>query len=142
MYRYVPRLLGCREATDYTGRGGSLVQTEGTVTALTSDGEGVSRFTLRDSRDDMAEIVVAPEIRSGAYGINDLAERVKLGETVRAMGLLSMEETGQAVLRVRNCDEVVAVAERKTAPAAVIADETNPRTGDGRIWFLIADFLW
>ena len=27
-------------------------------------------------------------------------------------------------------------------PAAVIADETNPRTGDGRIWFLIADFLW
>ena len=142
MYRYVPRLLGCREATDYTGRGGSLVQTEGIVTALTSDGEGVSRFTLRDSRDDMAEIVVAPEIRSGAYGINDLAERVKLGETVRAMGLLSMEETGQAVLRVRNCDEVVAVAERKTAPAAVIADETNPRTGDGRIWFLIADFLW
>lgn len=144
MYRYVPPLLSCREATDYASRGGSLVQTEGTVTALTSEGEGVSRFTLRDSRGDTAEIVVAPEIRSGAYGINDLAERVKVGQIVRAMGLLSVEETGQAVLRVRNCDEVVAVAERETAPAAapVIADETNPRTGDGRIWCLIADFLW
>ena len=111
---------------------------------LTSEGKGVSRFTLRDSRGDTAEIVVAPEIRSGAYGINDLAERVKVGQIVRAMGLLSVEETGQAVLRVRNCDEVVAVAERETAPAAapVIADETNPRTGDGRIWCLIADFLW
>lgn len=143
MYRYVPQLLSCREATDYASRGGSLVQTEGTVTALTSESEGVSRFTLRDSRGDTAEIVVAPGIRSGAYGINDLAERVKVGKTVRAMGLLSREESGQAVLRVRNCDEVVAVAERETVPVAapVIADETNPRTGDGRIWLLIADFL-
>ena len=143
MYRYVPQLLSCREATDYASRGGSLVQTEGTVTALTSESEGVSRFTLRDSRGDTAEIVVAPGIRSGAYGINDLAGRVQVGKTVRAMGLLSREESGQAVLRVRNCDEVVAVAERETVPVAapVIADETNPRTGDGRIWLLIADFL-
>ena len=68
---------------------------------------------------------------------------VKTGQTVRVMGLLSRDETGKAALRVRNCDEVVEVAP-VPAPtsAAVIADETNPRTGEGRIWRVLADFLW
>lgn len=145
MYRYVPQNLSCREAMDYTLYGGSLVQTEGTVTSLTADGKKVSRFTLRDSRGDTADIVVDPEIRSGAYGVNELADVVKAGQTVRAMGLLSRDEAGKAVLRVRNCDEVVAVAPvpaPAAAPETVIPDETNPRTGEGRIWRVLADFLW
>lgn len=143
MYCYVPQNLSCREAMDYGLHGGSLVQTEGTVTSLTADGKKVSRFTLRDSRGDTAEIVIDPEIRSGAYGVNELADVVKTGQTVRVMGLLSRDETGKAALRVRNCDEVVAVDPVPApAPAAVMADETNPRTGEGRIWRILADFLW
>lgn len=145
MYRYVPQNLSCREAMDYSLHGGSLVQTEGKVVSVSADGKQVARFTLRDSRGDTAEIVVDPEIRSGAYGVNELADVVKTGQTVRVMGLLSRDGTGEAVLRVRNCDEVVAVEPMPApaaAPAAVIADETNPRTGEGRIWRVLADFLW
>lgn len=143
LYRYVSPTLGCQEATDYSSRGGSLVQTEGIVTAVTptADGKGIARFTLRDSRWDTAQVVIDPEIRSGAYGVNDLAQRIRENKTVRVIGLLTMEATGQAALRVRNCDEVVTVAPvPKPAAAAVIADESNPRTGDRWIWFQIADF--
>lgn len=145
MYRYEPKALSCRKAMDYTIRGGTLVQTEGTVVSVTVGESGVSRFTLQDSRGDRAEVVIDPEIRSGAYGVNDLAQRVKPGETVRAIGLLCMEASGQPALRVRNCDEVVTVepvpapTSEPTAPA--VADETNPPTGDRPIWFLFADFL-
>lgn len=141
-YRYVSPILSCREATDYAQRGGSLVRVQGTVTerTLTEDGLGVTAFTLRDSRGDTARIVIDPEIRSGAYGFNHLASVVQENGTVRVSGLLTMTDTGQAALRVRNCDEVVAV--RTAASRAGIADESNPKTGDG--WFLrwIADFLW
>ena len=151
MYRYTPQVLSCREAMDYALRGGSLVQTEGTVVSVTSSGKAVSRFTLRDSQGNEAEIVIDPEIRSGAYGVNELAEVVQPGETVRAIGLLSREETSQPVLRVRNCDEVVAVpavpvpvtVTTPVPPAASgIPDDSNPPTGDCPIWFLFADFLW
>ena len=145
MYRYVPSSVSCREAMDYALHGGSLVQTEGEVVSVSADGKQVSCFTLRDNRGDTAEIVIDPEIRSGAYGVNALTDVVKVGQTVRVMGLLSREETGQAVLRVRNCDEVVAVEPvpaPTAAPAEVVADESNPPTGDSRIWRLFADFLW
>ena len=143
MRRYTPRWLSCREAADYALRGGSLVGTEGTVTEVTlsADGKGVERFTLRDSRGDTAEAVIDEEIRSGAYGVNRLAGTVTVGSTVRVIGLLSREADGQTVLRVRNCDEVVAVAARQTAPAAVVADESNPPTGDGQVWFLLFGLL-
>ena len=143
MRRYTPRWLSCREAADYASRGGSLVGTEGTVTEVTlsADGKGVERFTLRDSRGDTAEAVIDEEIRSGAYGVNRLAGTVTVGSTVRVIGLLSREADGQTVLRVRNCDEVVAVAARQTAPAAVVADESNPPTGDGQVWFLLFGLL-
>ena len=113
------------------------MQTEGTVESVTSTGKAVSRFTLRDSRGDSAEIVIDPEIRSGAYGVNALAEVVKPGKPLRVIALLSRDDAGLAVLRVRNCDEVTAAPE-----AEVIADESNPRTGDGWFWLFFSDFLW
>ena len=142
MYRYVPQSVSCREVADYALRGGSLLKIEGTVVSLTADGSAVLRFTLRDSRGDTAEIVIDPEIRSGAYGVNELAEVVELNGTVRVIGLLAMED-GQAVLRVRNCDEVVAAEAAAAAPvsASVVADESNPPTGDSWCWRLFADFL-
>ena len=151
MYRYVPSSVSCREAMDYALHGGSLVQTEGEVVSVSADGKQVSCFTLRDSLGDTAEIVIDPEIRSGAYGVNALTDVVKVGQTVRVMGLLSRDAAGQAVLRVRNCDEVVAVPAIPvpvpvTIPvpsaASGIPDDSNPPTGDCPIWFLFSDFLW
>lgn len=123
-YRYVPKTMGCKRATDYDSRGGSLVQVEGTVTELTKtvDKKGISRLTIRDAAGNEAVVVIEPEIRSGAYGVNRLAKQIAKGKTVRAMGLLHRLPDGTAVLRVRNCDEVVYVPP--------VPDPTNPKTGD------------
>lgn len=124
MYRFVPKTQGCKAATDYVLRGGSLVQVEGEAVSVekTADGKGVSRLKLRDVRGDTAWIVVDPEIRSGAYGVNHLASQIRQGRTVRAIGLLSRDGSGASVIRVRNCDEVVYVPP--------VPDRTNPQTGD------------
>lgn len=126
-YRYVPKTMGNKLAMDYAARGGQLLQVEGTVVALTrtADGYGISRFTVKDIRGDLAEVVIEDTIRSGAYGTNELAAKIKKGRTVRAMGLLHLDTAGNPVLRVRNCDEVVYVPPK--------ADPTNPKTGD-RFW--------
>ena len=137
MYRCVPLSLSCREAMDYASRGGSLVQTEGTVVSVTASGKSVSRFTIRDSRGDSAEILIDPEIRSGTYGVNELSEVVKPDILLRVIALLSRDDAGLAVLRVRNCDEVTAVP-----TADVVADESNPRTGERCFLRSFADILW
>ena len=78
---------------------------------------------------DLATVVVEDGIGSGAYGTNELAEEVKNTRCVRAMGLLHIDEYGQPVLRVRNCDEVAYVPPRR--------DPSNPGTGDwlGRLLY-------
>ena len=127
MYRHVPKTMSCKRATNYNRRGGSLVQVEGTVTKLTktADGQGISQLTIRDAAGNEALVLIEPEIRSGAYGVNRLAAEIEKGKTARAMGLLYRLPDGTAVLRVRNCDEVVYVPP--------IPDVTNPKTGD---WLL------
>ena len=122
--RDAPAVMGCKAAMDYERRGGSLIQTEGTVKSLTKtrNGKGISRLILQDSSGDMAVVTVEPEIGSGAYGANRLASQIKVGDMVRAIGLLSKDPEGSAVLRVRNCDEVVSVPP--------VPDKTNPQTGD------------
>lgn len=124
MYRYIAKKLTCKVAADYAAFGGTLVQVEGTVTALTptANGKGLSRLSLRDDSGATAVVVIDPEIQSGANQENLLASNIKKDRTVRAAGLLHREVSGEIVLRVRNCDEVVYVP-----PAP---DPTNPRTGD------------
>lgn len=124
MYRYVPEVLNCKSAMDYTRRGGCLVQIEGRAVSLTAtaDGKGLSRILVQDALGNTAAVVIDPEIRSGAYGVNHLASRIKQARTVRAIGLVHREASGEIVLRVRNCDEVVYVPP--------IPDRTNPQTGD------------
>ena len=120
----MPAVLRCKSAMDYDCWGGSLVQTEGTVKSLTKtpDRKGISRLTLQDSFGGTAVVTVEPEIGSGAYGVNHLASQIQVGETVRAIGLVSRDTDGKTVLRVRNCDEVVYVPP--------IPDVTNPKTSD------------
>ncbi|MBQ3194581.1 MAG: CehA/McbA family metallohydrolase [Oscillospiraceae bacterium] len=129
-YRFVPRTMAHRTAMDYDAHGGQLLQIEGKVISLTktADGKGVSRFTLRDVRGDLATVLVEQEIRSGAYGANQLASQVKKNRTVRAIGLLHKDEYGETVLRVRNCDEVVYVPP--------LPDYSNYRTWDWLGWIL------
>lgn len=125
-YRYAPSTLPNAVAMNYETNGGKLLQIEGSVVSLTqtANGEGISRFTIKDVRGTLATVVIEADIRSGAHGTNELAANVKKGRTVRAIGLLHIDEYGQTVLCVRNCDEVVYVPPT--------ADPSNPKTGD---WF-------
>lgn len=127
-YRYAPETIPNALATNYAINGGELLQVEGQVVSLTqtADGKGISRFTIRDAGGNLATVVIEDYIRSGAHGTNTLASKVKKGRTVRAIGLLHVDEYGQSVLRVRNCDEVVYVPPT--------ADPSNPKTGDW-LWF-------
>jgi hypothetical protein len=123
-YRHVPETMLHEEAMDYETYGGQLMQIEGHVVSLTrtADNLGVARFTLRDIHGDLATVMVEDGIGSGAYGTNELVSEVRQSSTVRAMGLLHVDEFGTPVLRVRNCDEVVYVPP--------VYDPSNPKTGD------------
>lgn len=127
-YRWVPRVMACETATDYSTYGGQLVQVEGCVTerTLTADRKGICRLVVTDIRGDTAIIEIEDGIFSGATGENRLAGEIRKGRTVRAMGLLHINEAGEPVIRVRNCEEVVYVPPT--------TDLSNPATGD-RAWF-------
>lgn len=123
-YRHVPRTMAHEGAMNYEANGGQLLQIQGHVVSVTktADNLGVSRFTLRDIVGDLATVIVEEDIGSGAYGTNELVSEVRQSSTVRAMGLLHVDEFGTPVLRVRNCDEVVYVPP--------VYDPSNPKTGD------------
>jgi len=133
-YRYEAKALSCAEAMDYDFYGGTLVQVQGKVVSLekTPGGLGLSRITVEDSRGALATAVIDATIGSRAYGGNNLAAQIKKGRTARIAGLVHLDEAGNPVLRVRNCDEVLYV------PAK--ADPTNPKTGDP-FWQWLAE-LW
>lgn len=133
-YNYVPKTTLHKTAMDYGLNGGKLLQLEGKVTDVTYavGGKGVSRFTLKDKKGDLAEVLIEDGIVSGADGVNDLASQVKEGRTVRAIGILHLDGNGTPVLRVRNCDEVVYVP-----PIPIsLGSRRNPRTGD-LIWISV-----
>jgi len=127
-YVFSPRTMPCEAATDYSARGGELVQIEGTVTALTltSDRKGISRLTVKDVVGDTARVEIEDVIRSGSTGKNTLAEKIKKSCAVRVLGLLHVNAAGETVIRVRNCDEVVYVPPKP--------DPSNPRTADPFWW--------
>lgn len=126
-YRYVPDTLNHSRAMDYETLGGQLIQVQAKVTSvtLTEDGLGVRRFIVTDRWGDDAAVLIEDGIFSGAYGTNTLASEVKIGRTVRAMGLLHLDSNGIPVIRVRNCEEVVWVP-----PIPRPGSRDNPYTGD------------
>ncbi len=136
-YRYAPETASLAAAMDYGASGGSLMKVQGTAQDIeyTADGLGVRRLTLRDKAGNLARVLVEDGILSGADGVNHLASQVMDGKTVRAMGILHLEADGTAVLRVRNCDEVVYVP-----PVPARADFSNPKTGDGYFGWILYFF--
>lgn len=118
-----PEKLSNADAMDYTENGGELLQVEGEVTEvlLTSDGKGVSQFVVKDENGDLAKVFIDGYILSGTTGKNELADIVKVGNTVSAVGLLYLHPEGDSeesvpVLRVRNCDEVILISEKPAEP--------------------------
>lgn len=129
-YRYVPGTISCESAMDYPIHGGQLVQVEGRVRELTKteDRKGIRSLVISDFRGGEAVIEIEEGICSGATGENTLTEEIRKGRTVRVMGFVHINEAGETVIRVRNCDEVVYVPP--------VTDVSNPDTGD-RFWRLL-----
>ncbi len=130
-FRYTPEITACQSAMNYADYGGELMQVEGTVTELTKteDQKGLSRLVVEDFLGNSAVIEIEEGIGTGPSGENKLAKTIRKGRVARAMGLLHINEDGETVLRVRNCEEVVYVPPRP--------DPTNPDTGDW-LWFLFS----
>ena len=111
-----------------------LVQLEGTVLSAeyTADGEGVSRFLLEDEEGSESPVVIDGNIRSGSRGKNELARLIQPGYRVKAVGLSHLIEE-EAVLRIRDCDEVWLLwsppePEETTVPTTVPEETTIPVT--------------
>ena len=118
-----PENVSAKDAMDYETKGGRLLQVEGEVTkvTLTADGRGVAQFDLMDENGDTATVFIDGYIRSGTTGGNALAQILKVGSTVSAVGLAYMHPEGDseesvAVLRVRNCDEILLIWEKPAEP--------------------------
>ena len=118
-----PEQVSNAVAMNYAENGGQLLQVQGEVVEvlLTSDGKGVAQFVVKDENGDLAKVFIDGYILSGTTGENTLAEIVQVGNTVSAVGLLYMHPEGDstesvAVLRVRNCDEVVLISQKPAEP--------------------------
>ena len=122
-YRYLPKTGSWKDILDTDFHGGELVEVEGECTEVVlSEDNVVSDILLKDGKGNTAHVHIEDYIFSGATGKNTLHEDIKKGRTVRAMGILHKDENGDAVIRVRNCEEVVYVPPRKVY--------INPKTGD------------
>lgn len=124
-YRHVPQTTRCDLAVNYAANGGRLVQVEGKVLSLTptKGGSGVRQMTVQDHTGEKATILIEPYIFASSTGKNMLMRQLSPGCTIRAMGLCHRDSSGQCVVRVRNCEEVVYIPPRRPDPS-------NPKTGD------------
>ena len=123
LHRYVPDTLPNSTATDYAANGGELVQVAGQVIEMQPDR---SSFVLRDAQGSRTVVRIDPENRDETT----LGAQVSTGRWIRAMGILWKEgENGSAVVRVRNCGEVVHVPPT-AASTLTRPDPSNPKTGE------------
>lgn len=133
-HRYSPEVMTCQNATNYLAHGGELVKIQGKVTkrTLTKNKKGILSLTVKDSAGDTATVLIEDTVLSGSTGKNTLASKIKVGRTVRVIGILHKNAKGEEVIRVRNCDEVEYIKDPKKA------DPSNPPTGDPFrfLWFL------
>lgn len=137
LYRFAPDRLFHAASMNYSRHGGELMKVEGIAKDIeyTEDGLGVRRFILMDPLGVPAEILVEDYIRSGSSGENLLASEVLEGKNTRAYGILHLEENGNPVLRVRNCDEVVNIPPMPEWPEFKRKNSANPKTGDAFFTF-------
>ncbi len=113
-----PKEVTTKDAMDYDALGGSLLKTTGKVTrvAYASDEKTIEEFWLKDDTGVEAAIFIDGYIYSATTGKNELADFVKVGAEVSAVGVLYMHPEGDSevsvpVFRVRNCDDIQLVKE-------------------------------
>jgi hypothetical protein len=97
-------------------------------------------MVLWDQKAGYATVLVEPYIVSGSDGENHLALDIREGQEVRALGLLHLHEDGTAVVRVRNCDEVIVIDPWPYTPdrPRPVRDKTNPSSGDSiGFWLML-----
>ena len=110
-----PKEVSCKDAMDYDKLGGSLLKTTGVVQRVRIENDVLAEIWLSDGTGKEAAIFIDGYIYSGTTGQNTLAESIKAGDKVSAVGVLYMhpedeQEESVPVLRVRNCDEIVNLA--------------------------------
>lgn len=120
-YVYAPQQMTAAEAMDYQKSGGKLVQIQGKVVDVLYDAEGtgVSQFWIDDGSGTIGNVFIDGYILSASTGKNQLASIVKPGATISATGLVYAHPEGASdvpvtCLRVRNCDEIIAIAGQNT----------------------------
>ena len=102
--------------------GGTLVEVTGVcqeVYCWESD-NALAGCLLKDGTGNAAKIQIDDGIFAGSDGKNDLHETIGKNRTVWAIGLLHVNENGETVIRVRNCEEVAWIP-----PGTYL----NPKTG-------------
>ncbi len=126
-YRHQPKTGSWPRLLDPDRYGGSLVQAEGKCLEIyCREDDTLAGCLLEDQNGNRAKVWIEDYIGNGSDGRNELHKVIRRGRKVRAMGLLHVDTYGDAVLRVRNCEEVVFVPP-KTMPGM------NPKTGDAGI---------
>lgn len=128
---YEPEKLSASDAMNYEKSGGKLVQVSGKVKDVTYNTEktGVSQFWLEDENGDVSNVFIDGYILSGTTGKNTLADIVKVGEDITAVGLVyahpeGTSDTAVTCLRVRNCDEITKTAQ--VVPSTEPTASTEP----------------
>ena len=124
MYQYQPRQGSWKTLLDPAANDNLLVEIEGTCLEVYCREDGtLAGCLLKDDKGRQAQVEIEDQIGSSSDGSNDLHKSIRKGRTVRAAGLLHINELGDTVIRVRNCEEVVYVPPRKVL-------YLNPKTGD------------
>ena len=128
-----PKSVKCADAMDYEKNGGRLLKTQGVVTEVSYQGDAVTQIRLKDNT-GVATVFIDGYIYSGTTGRNDLADFCEVGAVVSAVGLGFMHpEAGSDVsaccLRVRDCDEVVLIAEQCDHEFDSVVTEPTCTTG-------------
>ena len=124
LYQYQPLTGSWDTLLDRDTNGGRLIQVEGTCQEIyCREDDTLSGCLLTDSQGRKITVTVEDCIFNGSDGTNELHKSIRRNRTVRAIGLLHIDDYGNTVVRVRNCEEVVYVP-----PLKVLTD--NPKTQD------------
>lgn len=121
-YQYPPLEGGWDTLLDLSENSQRLVQVEGKCLEIYCREDGLlAGCLLEDSKGETVRVTIEEYIRNGSDGENPLEKMIRKNRTIRAVGLLHQDDYGAAVIRVRNCEEVVWVPQK---------DYVNPKTGD------------
>lgn len=121
-YQHPPLEGSWTALLDPTSNSQRLIQVEGICREIYCRvDDSFSGCLLVDDDQNTIRIKVEDYIFNGSDDENELHKKIRKGRAVRAIGLLHVNEYGETVLRVRNCEEVVWVPP---------LNYWNPPTGD------------